>query len=840
MKKRKYINGAKGAISLFLALLLTPFMTIAMLLVDAGRYNSSVSILDESMNNSSNSVLANYDDYLHQRFGLLAVDQGVDVNEKYNDYLNTNAGVLENQLSINSASAEGSYSLDDPELLYSQIMEYSKFNSPTTLAEHAMKLSDIIKSLEKIGNLKNIFNLITASEGTIDSTITLKKSADKLKGYADKLDSLAIEYKENYKAFKQSFTDLKNNYKDNNSVSVQADLLYKVNVARDNYKDTVSDIIDNLKNYKQKMSECSSSLESIKSSAISAVSSAATLEANKRSTTEKLNDVKQKIKNGETTDADGSDLEEKETQLSNEIANYQTTASLLQAEQNAYDTVSGDWQENLSNYNDETIGTTIDKFNEIKSKLVGFSALQATEDSEEISDNVYNGAEVSGYVRSDDIGKYLISQEDEFKDGKTSEFFKEITSFFNSMVKLCGPFNPALSGVIDTQYYQDQFGGLPGDRNNNEEGSVIGIIKSAGTFIGSISNFCDNLPGMDLIGILENIKNLITSAKTLLTNIANFGVTLITNLKDIFTSYDKTYYSMYTAYTLPCRTDCSDKGVSFKNMTGYSLTNLPKTNIVSNNLLPFDDLQALIQSFTQVQNNSGKDLTFSGAELEYVLFGSKSEVANQLYVFFCIYFLRFALDAPAIFMNEEVGSMAAAANFGAVIVYLIELLAEPMIDCILLVNGVEGVPLVKKTIFLTASGIPSLITKLFSVCKLTDSNKKSLTKDLNKSFNIPEDTTYTSATDNILDKLLTFNYRQYCFFLLMLTVGKETQMNRLSNIIQMESLYYYKSKNVNYLFNLKNTYTYLHTEVNVNVNQLMPSLSSSSLFKITREQVRGY
>ena len=40
-----------GAISLFMAILMTPFLTVAMVmvLVDAGRYNSVVSILDEAM-----------------------------------------------------------------------------------------------------------------------------------------------------------------------------------------------------------------------------------------------------------------------------------------------------------------------------------------------------------------------------------------------------------------------------------------------------------------------------------------------------------------------------------------------------------------------------------------------------------------------------------------------------------------------------------------------------------------------------------------------------------------------------------------------------------------------
>ena len=72
-KKVKFISGIRGAISLFLAVLMTPFLTIAMCLVEAGRYNSAVSILDEAMGVSSTATLANYDSYLHKRWGLLAM-----------------------------------------------------------------------------------------------------------------------------------------------------------------------------------------------------------------------------------------------------------------------------------------------------------------------------------------------------------------------------------------------------------------------------------------------------------------------------------------------------------------------------------------------------------------------------------------------------------------------------------------------------------------------------------------------------------------------------------------------------------------------------------------------
>ena len=71
----KYINGTNGVISLFLAILMVPFASIAGALVNSARINSSVAIFDEALCSASNSTLGTYDNFLRERFGLLAMDQ---------------------------------------------------------------------------------------------------------------------------------------------------------------------------------------------------------------------------------------------------------------------------------------------------------------------------------------------------------------------------------------------------------------------------------------------------------------------------------------------------------------------------------------------------------------------------------------------------------------------------------------------------------------------------------------------------------------------------------------------------------------------------------------------
>ena len=78
MKTEKIIKDTKGVISLLLALLLVPFYSVAGILIEVQRYQSARAGMDDAINASALSVLAQYDDFLLDRFGMLAVGQSED------------------------------------------------------------------------------------------------------------------------------------------------------------------------------------------------------------------------------------------------------------------------------------------------------------------------------------------------------------------------------------------------------------------------------------------------------------------------------------------------------------------------------------------------------------------------------------------------------------------------------------------------------------------------------------------------------------------------------------------------------------------------------------------
>ena len=222
-KTLECINGVRGAISLFLAVLMTPFLTIALLLVEAGRYNSSVSLLDEAMGVSSYSVLADYDSYLLKRWGVLGLSQEGDISKKFSDYMTENTSVGGSALTWSNPTIEGIYPLSDTSILHNQIMEYSKLNVPTQLASRLFSVfGDAFKNMDKKAELEDVLaNLtgfaksadsavetLTAGVKVLDGGITLAKSAEAMRDSAEKLEKLKEQNREAYNSFASNVNNL--------------------------------------------------------------------------------------------------------------------------------------------------------------------------------------------------------------------------------------------------------------------------------------------------------------------------------------------------------------------------------------------------------------------------------------------------------------------------------------------------------------------------------------------------------------------------------------------------------------------------------------------------------
>lgn len=958
INKRCLKKATKGAIALFLAVLMTPFLSILMLLVETGRYNSAVSTLEEAMGVSAVSTLANYDTYLQDRWGLLAVSQGADINSVYNANMSVNAGVLGDSLVLNTLNANGEYSLSQGNVLYNQIIEYCKLNAPTELATNFLNVADLIKSIEKLANVDKIISMLTAGVKTADSGITMAECAETLKTTANELDTLVASYEVKYTNFATGVNNLidalkvprpdtaaaetalnaaknkktaeeaalnaakeKENTAEtawkqaknekplnatkvanaksawdkageerkkaekalNEATSAEASAqtnyntvvaeaqVYDNNIAslrgiatsaKTEYSDLLGEIEPKLTLFQTTLKENADAIKEIIDSVATitdeAVSLAQELDKNKKELKKVNEKIEQFEKDGfSKNDTVYAETLKKQAGLETKVQELEMTSNVISAEKSGISSMVSGWNTTFDKYSDEYIGLVVEDINTVKGKVDELDIAGVTSGTSKIAGTPYKCTRYSGengwgYISAANIGAYLDEQKKELTEGSLSTFIDGMIAFYEAMMSMQLFYDPSLSAYIDKNYYDTELGGLPG---NAASGGAMLIFENIGNVIEAAGGLVTSIKGLDFAGILKELKALFNSTIAVFESINAFFGDIIKNIVDLITGYDRLYYTTYTCFNLTCRTDYS----SFETMTGYKVpkTALADVTVKGTSVSAIDDILSLVKTLKSAVEGTGTDLTFSGAELEYILFGSNSEIANQLYAFVSLYLFRLLLDIVPVMGNGEVQSLAAASTFGYPAVMVIEVLLQPLMDTVLLVNG-QDISLISGTVYLTPTGIPKLVEKLVKVGTMTTAQKEALADDLVSSFGQTKDDydyqkkLYDYANPPSVDdkketfgskyfsSLTEFNYREHCFFIMLLMVAEEEQMNRLRNLVQMETLNYYNNTGEAYIFDLDESYTFIKAEANVTVKQMLPSLTDSSWFTVNREIYRGY
>lgn len=181
MKKYKllksFIRCCKGAISVFLSLMLTGVCSLSALVIEAGRYKTAQQVFDEAAITSALSSLANIDSTLQKRFGLYGVktkDGKDSTTEEYmklnSDFESTGVSALYN---LKNTDANWTFDLANYSVLERQILEHEKYRAPLELIEDFANIDKFIKDLvddiEKlIPGLKEILDICTAICDIVD------------------------------------------------------------------------------------------------------------------------------------------------------------------------------------------------------------------------------------------------------------------------------------------------------------------------------------------------------------------------------------------------------------------------------------------------------------------------------------------------------------------------------------------------------------------------------------------------------------------------------------------------------------------------------------------------
>lgn len=268
---KKYINGTKGAISLFLAILMVPFATIAGALINAGRINSAVAIFDEALCNASNSALGTYDNFLRSRFGLMAMSQDTSdggtrfgntaagytadqfINDLFVYYMEQNVGSLSSTYTTTEVAAEGLYPLGDPAVLKSSVLQASKITVPARMVTDWGSIDDLLKKLSEPLNLLSSFENTLASGMDVASDVDkLLEKKDGLEEQIKKCNDARTEYNTAYDAFKTAAINFNNLVDDINYWSGQVSTYQQ---QLNNMDDEVADINETIEALTKKIED---------------------------------------------------------------------------------------------------------------------------------------------------------------------------------------------------------------------------------------------------------------------------------------------------------------------------------------------------------------------------------------------------------------------------------------------------------------------------------------------------------------------------------------------------------------------------------------------------------
>lgn len=815
-KKRKYINRRiiRGSVSIFMALVISPILSITLVLVEAARYQQAMESMQEIVDVSAFSALANYDSYLDERFGLVATSQDEEISAQFSKYMGANENVLGKAVTLSSKDAKGAYALSDVEVLKQQILEFGEISVLTEVVSEGLDLSELLEELEKALKIDKIKDQIDKVNDTVDLAKEVEAIIEnivKISNEASVYNTALAEYKTAYGDFKsdlQTLIDALQTAKSKLDPDEDVNNIY----GDSSVKSALSDAKKTCNKYKEKVKKLKESLDKMAGYIDSLTDALAALP-------DKLASVKDALKDDEE---EGEGKEEgggKEEGESAEGSSNDASAS-------AYEWIDAIASQITKTLNDTLGEAYINSMNNESGKLedvidnledFGDKTVSDSWDDKDIEDRYWvDVVTVSGDFKT--MLDNLISELDS-KSAIAEAAVNQLYALLNmgrSLLDINGTYDASLNARVnpDCMY-----------TTANMSITATLVMNSITSLIDAGEDFVDGVKSCNVVKAIKVLIDLLEAVASFLAAIVTWAGEALINLGTYLVSGPKVWYDDillygYGAYNMPNRTNCR-KGSS---ITGYSYSKVADLAGGAGS----QTFTGSLKDLAAINDNTpGADKMFKGAHAEYLIAGSNSEIANQTITFFDLYLFRLLLNLYPVLKDKEVTAMAAATGPGAWVVKLVVAIGEPMIDSLLLVNGVS-VNLIKKVIYLTPSGLPVLLRDLTGLDALSDTLQDKLKDVIKANATLPDNTGYLNSS-----------YTEHVILLLLLSVKPDEYMRRMQNLIQMEAGCKYQDE---YSFTLDNANTYVIADVDYKLNPMfnIDGLTDNGPFEKSIWQCIGY
>lgn len=829
LKKYQIKSLSRGAISLLLALVVSPMLSIALSLVESARYQDAVSTMKEVIDVSGFSTIADYDEYLDERFNLMSVSQETPFKTAFDGYLDENIKAMGAAVTVNNTTLGGEYPLSDVDVLKQQILEYGEVSIPMEEIFDGMDVEDALDELLESFNMKEIENFANAASDAADVVSDLADLVEDiatLKSKFESLETAQTDARTAYTEFRTAILDYtsavdrgmsdkmlevhKSSLNDSEKSEVMSSYAVTsawntVTTKKDNYSnklkdwnDKLSDAADTFSTFYEKTLDISKKMESGKKSG------------------EKAVDGMNKRKNKKS----GSD-EDDESSSSTKFDSYDYATTIINQILDIINTNGGNDLKDKANRDSTIIGN-------MRTSLVSFSQgrISLSWSSEDI-DKIYMIDESAITVQGGFWKTVWNDLKEDFDnrealDEGEKESLLSLVEVFRSFFELETIYDASLDANINPSL-------LLSEADPNWTGQkVISCMKDFNSAMDDIST-AEGLVGV--IKILRGVAKLLKALGEFLLAVVCWVGDTIYSAVDFATGGARESMILYGygIYNMPNRIDATGS-----SMTGYDYTKL--FQMAGGDLSTYHN--AFAGSINSIPEGAtgGSSKLFKGAEAEYLIAGSTSEIENQAVVFFDIFMLRFIFSLFTVWHDKDVQTLFpkdVPPNPYVIIAKIILALAEGYIETVLLVNGSEELYLWNTPVYLTPTNMPLLATELTKVSGLSD-NVKDAIQNMTKNW------AKATGADKQKKAKAKATYKEHLLILMIFSVSNSKYIERLQNLIQLEGKV---SHEQDYEFDLSKTYTFVTAEVDYQLNPMfnLDGLSKGrSPFDIKLKQYVGY
>lgn len=593
------------------------------------------------------------------------------------------------------------------------------------------------------------------------------------------------------------------------------------------------------------------------------------IKSEQKKNNEKISDLKEQLK--------GTEDEETKAIIQNQIdtLNESNTGidnqnKVLDAQKDGTNKLMQEFKTEISKFNVSIYSEAAQNLMTLKQKVDAYG-----KNNVDITENI-NKSEyyvtISGLLTHDAAKKAEENLVKECTKSAVWSTLKAIAGFIDALFHVSTLYTPKLAAVIDTKYYKDTYGGLPSEKSRTTYPLNYGDSKDSEKseefkkLFGSYSSADIDATGeYDLLSALgslaSDVKIITTNATAIMQvyGLLNFAQRfhemadavgrIVDTIKGLIqyaanaflesTIGSKLLLSGYASYMTSNRVTYTDSngltGQSF-NLRRQETSAIFETNTMGK-IGKIEGFKAIVDTLHKAVSG-GTEKSFVGAETEYLLCGSKSELINQIGAFACIYVYRLAFNVlPVLLLDPQVKLIAAGSTLAAPFVYLLYMIAEPLVDTIILVNG-GNIPMIKQRAYLTPNGILCLAGK-FSELKLTSDEMDDVEAEFKESISEVDVGEIKALNDKTF---FDMDYTQTLFLIMSVFTSKSKMLDRLSNIIEMEAVEYKNNvdSSPNKLFDLDYSYTYIRTQASFTTNEFIKLSNKQGINCKERIVYKGY